>query len=159
MPEGTTPDIQDKVFEAFLPYYRDNCNIKTKPFDGITGILNTLRENGVKLAVVSNKPDASAQVCCREHFDGLFDYVTGQKPGAKVKPDPEVVQNVLHQFGISPERAVYIGDSEVDVLTGKNAGMHSIAVTWGFRDVELLKSQNPDFIANERHELLKLLTE
>ena len=100
----------------------------------------------MKLAVVSNKAHAAVEDLCIQYFDGLFDMAMGEQAGIAKKPEPDMVWHVLETLHFSKEEAVYIGDSEVDVATGRNAGLHMCAVEWGFRDVELLKEHGAECI-------------
>ena len=107
--------------------------------------------------MVSNKPDYAVKTLCREHFDGLFDYVTGVTRSVRRKPWPDSVNDVLRKGGFSPEQAVYIGDSEVDIETAENAGIDCISVDWGFRDRSFREGQNASMIVSKPEELLELI--
>ena len=111
----------------------------------------------MKTAVVSNKPDYGVQILCRRHFDGLFDCTGGVKEGIRRKPAPDSVNAVLRQLHIEKDRAVYIGDSEVDLETAANAEMDCISVDWGFRDREFLVQAGAAAIASDSADLEKLL--
>ena len=140
VPHGTEPELTDRVFEEYRTYYNTHSDIKTKPYDGIIEMLTRLREKGIRLAVLSNKPDPAVQVLCKQYFPGLFDSVAGEKSGIPRKPSPDAVNAILDEFSLPHTDAVYIGDSDVDVETAKNAGIDCISVTWGFRDEALLLS-------------------
>lgn len=132
----------DKAVEEILDFYKDyyekHCAIKTGPYPGIPELLQRLLENGVKTAVVSNKPDPAVQSLCREYFPDLFSYAAGESPGIPRKPAPDMIFRTLDALGVSAEEAVYIGDSEVDIETANNAGLDHICVDWGFRPRDLL---------------------
>ena len=112
--EGTEPAIVEKMFLSFHEYYKDHCAIKTKPYEGIKKVIEQLRNNGVKTAVVSNKADYAVKGLCDKYFKGLFDYAMGDKAGQRRKPYPDGINAVMEYFGAEPKEVVYIGDSEVD---------------------------------------------
>ena len=111
------------------------------PYPGIPELLTLLRSRGVKTAVVSNKPDPAVRKLAEEVFPGGFDFALGETPGTARKPAPDMVRRCLSEFGLSPEEAVYIGDSEVVLQTAENAGLSCILVDWGFRSREYLERQ------------------
>ena len=125
------PDT-DEVLQAFQSYYKDHCQIKTKPYAGILEILDALRKAGYPMAIVSNKPDSAVKPLGARYFPGL--YAQGETADCPRKPAPEMVFRAAETLGVNPENCVYVGDSEVDVLTAKNAGMVCLSVLWGFRD-------------------------
>lgn len=146
-----------RMYQDFMAYYKDHCAEKTKPYEGIVLLLSDLRKSGMKLAVVSNKADIAVQELCIQYFEGLFDMAAGEKAGVAKKPAPDMVEGVLDRLGVLKERAVYIGDSEVDVETARNAGLHLCAVQWGFRDADVLKKQGADRIFEDTESLKKYL--
>lgn len=139
VPKNTTEEIIEAVYRDFIIFYQEHCHDLTKPYDGIAELLQQLRKDGYKTAVVSNKADSAVKALCDEYFEGLFDTAVGEKSNVRKKPAPDSVNAVLKQLGVEKEEAVYIGDSEVDIQTAENAGMDCILVTWGFRDVVTLK--------------------
>ena len=140
VPESTPANIIDEVQRIFSAHYKQHCSDRTRPYDGISGLIHELRRAGCKTAVVSNKDDYAVRELCQLHFPGLFDAVIGCREGVRKKPAPDSVNEVLAQLGFSRTDAVYIGDSEVDLHTANNAGMELITVTWGFRDEDYLRS-------------------
>lgn len=153
LPEGMAEKHTDDVLATFLSHYKTNCNNKTKPYDGILAMLRTLREKGCKTAVLSNKADAPVQALVKSYFDGLIDYAAGEKEGVPRKPAPEGVHAILCHFGVASGECAYIGDSDVDVDTAKNAGIDYIGVDWGFRDREELVARGAAVIAHTADEL------
>lgn len=141
VPAGLAKEEIDRVHETFSAYYQQHCADKTRPYEGVLQLLERLRAAGCLTAVVSNKADAAVQPLCRRYYNGLFDYAVGERTGIRRKPDPDSVQEVLRRLQVEAADAVYIGDSEVDIQTAKNAGLDSIIVTWGFRDRDYLESQ------------------
>lgn len=139
VPDGLSKEKIDTIHSDFIAYYQLHCADKTKPYDGVVELIRTLRKEGVRTAVVSNKADNAVQELCKEYFDGLFDIALGEREGMRRKPAPDSVEYVLRQLQTAREDTVYIGDSEVDIQTAQNAGLDSIAVLWGFRDRTLLE--------------------
>jgi len=157
VPEGTSEDAIKRVHETFTQHYAKHCADNTMPYDGILPLLAELRDAGQKTAVLSNKADYAVQSLCDEYFPSLFDAAAGEKEGIRRKPAPDGVNAVLKAVGIDREKAVYIGDSEVDIETAKNAGMDCIIVDWGFRDRGFLKEAGADVIVSTVEELKALL--
>ena len=146
-------------FEAVLADYKDwyqahNC-VKTQPYPGISHVLAELEARGVKTAVVSNKPDATTKALAEKFFPGMP--ALGQRDGVDPKPSPALVAQALSALGVRPENAVYVGDSEVDVATARNAGLPLIAVSWGFRGREKLEIAGAEHIADTAPQLLEML--
>ena len=157
VPENASPEEIELVHQCHNAYYAAHCCVKTAPFDGIPRLLKTLREHGILTAVVSNKPDNATQETCRHYFDGCLDAAIGQQDGIARKPQPDMAMLVLSRFGIAPEEAVYVGDTEVDYQTALNGGMRPILVSWGFRDREALAALNAEIITDTMEQLEKRL--
>ena len=126
VPEGG--DVE-AALEAFQSWYPNHCQIKTKAYDGIPEALEILKEK-YPLAIVSNKPDAAVKVLCADYFPGI--YARGESADCPRKPAPDMVFKAMEAIGV--EACIYVGDSEVDVLTAQNAGVPCLSVLWGFRD-------------------------
>ena len=131
LPAGSTPEEVQRVLATYKPYYTAHCQIKTRPYDGILEALSKLGEK-YPLAIVSNKPDAAVKALCADYFPGI--YALGETTGCPRKPAADMVFKAMKAIGA--EKCVYVGDSEVDVLTAKNAGIPCVSVLWGFRDKE-----------------------
>ena len=157
VPENTPIEITDKCFFDFKEYYKDHSAILTKPYDGIVDLLTTLKEKGFKIAVVSNKADFAVKTLMEDYFKGLYDCAYGERAGIPRKPAPDSVLGAISEMGREIENTVYIGDSEVDVETSKNAKLPCIAVTWGFRDKEVLESLNPEYIVDSPSDILRII--
>lgn len=137
--EKRTPEILQKTMEIYRKRYAEHILDKTLPYDGIPELLKGLGQAGFKRAVVSNKPDPDVHSIIKRLFcDGLFDTVTGHRDGVPHKPDPQVIFNTCKALGAEPAHCVMLGDSAVDILTGRNAGMQAVGVLWGFRGREEL---------------------
>ena len=126
VPQGADADA---VLAAFQTYYSAHCQIKTKPYDGILEALGILAEK-YPVAIVSNKPDSAVKPLCAQYFPGI--YARGESADCPRKPAPDMVHNAMSAIGA--ETCIYVGDSEVDVLTARNAGVPCLSVLWGFRD-------------------------
>lgn len=159
VPEECNEEQIKMVYNDFIPYYREHSADKTRPYEGIVSLLLELKKSGMKLAVVSNKADVAVQDLCVQYFDGLFDVAAGEQEGMANKPAPDMVELVLSTLQVSKEDAVYIGDSEVDVATAKNSGLHLCAVEWGFRDKHVLKEYGAEHIFADTESLQKYLLE
>lgn len=158
-PRGISPEDMRRYRSAFMDYYHKHCTDKTRPYEGIPGLLKKLRDMGATLAVVSNKPDSAVKPLCDDYFPGLFDVAVGEREGIRRKPCPDAVYEVMEQVGAVGEDSVFIGDSDVDVETAKNSGIDSVSVSWGFRTREFLVTHGAELIAENVAELLAFLTE
>lgn len=156
VPAGSTQEEKDRVKAAFDAYYQEHCLDETRPYAGIVDVIRDLRSAGVKTACVSNKPDYGVQSLCDRFFPGLFDYAVGMKPGMAVKPAPDAVYDVFDALKTEASEAVYIGDSDVDLMTAKNAGTDCISVLWGFRDKAFLTEHGAAVFAEKPEELLTI---
>lgn len=159
VPEGTSEGKIMETLAAFRAYYQDHCQIKTKVYDGLLDVLSELKEKGVKMAVVSNKPDAAVKKLSREYFGDRLDYAIGPSDGVRCKPYPDMAEEALKALSVEKKDAVFVGDSEVDVQTGLNAGLDVIAVSWGFRSREVVIEAGAKMIADDASELEKLILE
>lgn len=157
VPEGLTTEQIDRVHEVFTEHYKVHCADKTKAYDGIKPLLEKLRASGVKTAVVSNKADYGVQELCKEYFNGLFDYAVGEREGIRRKPAPDAVNEALRVLGIDKSEAVYIGDSDVDFETAKNAELPCISVLWGFRDEEFLREKGATLFVRDPAEIYDII--
>lgn len=157
VPEGLTTEQIDRVHEVFTEHYKVHCADTTKAYDGIKPLLEKLRASGVKTAVVSNKADYGVQELCKEYFDGLFDYAVGEREGIRRKPAPDAVNEALRVLGIDKSEAVYIGDSDVDFETAKNAELPCISVLWGFRDEEFLREKGATLFVHDPAEIYDII--
>ena len=138
VPAGTDGATEAAVLKELLSYYQAHCKERTRPYPGVLDLLGKLKARGIQTAVVSNKADAAVRVLCEDCFPGLCDFCAGEKADVRKKPAPDMVFAALTRLGIDKADAVYVGDSEVDVATAKNAGLPCISVTWGFRDENTL---------------------
>jgi phosphoglycolate phosphatase len=136
MPEAMREDEQalDALLEVFLTYYINHIDEQSRPYPGIPELLSELQAKGVQLGVASNKFQAGAEKLVGRMFPDIrFATVLGSRPGAPLKPDPAVVEEIRTRAGVSVQETVMVGDSATDVATAANAGVSCVAVSWGFR--------------------------
>lgn len=157
VPEGTAAKTQAQCLLDFQANYRDNMRNKTAPYPGVVALLETLKKEGCKLAVVSNKFQDAVRALCPLYFETLLDTAEGESDRAQKKPAPDMVHNAMEALGVTPDRAVYVGDSDVDIETARNAGLPCISVTWGFRDRAFLEGHGGVLFANDASQLEALL--
>ncbi len=134
LPEGmNTPGIEDIISE-YRQFYSSHAEIKTKPYDGIEELLVKLSEEGIKTAVVSNKLHKAVESLCDTYFSQVS-YACGEREseGIRRKPNPDMVLDAMDVLSADPDSTIYVGDSEVDILTAANAHIPCVSVTWGFR--------------------------
>ena len=157
LPAGYTEETAASVLSDFKTTYAAICKDNTKPYEGILPLLSTLRERGIRIAVVSNKFDAATKALCAEYFGAFVEVAVGERADIRKKPAPDTVLEALTTLGVSAAGAVYIGDSEVDIQTAMNCGMDCISVTWGFKDRAFLLTNGAKILADTPDELLGLL--
>jgi len=155
LPENTSEEIFRGVFEDFKQHYEGNMSNKTLPFDGIAELLKELCERGVGISVASNKYQQGVEYLCELFFHGLYSAALGEREGITRKPDPSIVLTAISEMGGKKEQTVYIGDSEVDGQTAKNAGVDFIGVSWGLRAVELLYESGALTVVDSPEQLLE----
>lgn len=155
------PETDETMIQTVLAeqkaYYKEHCSDKTMPYAGIMELLGDLKEAGCKLAVVSNKADYAVQILCEQYFPGIFHMSVGEKENVRKKPAPDSVNTVLQELQVEKTKAVYVGDSEVDIETAKNAGLDAVLVTWGFRDAGFLQERGAKTLVNTANELKSAL--
>lgn len=145
----------EKVFGDYSSAYNANPIYLTQVFAGVTDLLRELKANGIKLILVSNKPDEATQSVVKHFFEGFFDRVSGAVAEFPLKPDPSLAKSILNEFSIAPQECAWIGDTSTDMKTGKNLGVAlNIGVLWGFRKREELESSGADVIVEKASEIL-----
>jgi phosphoglycolate phosphatase len=148
LPAGLAPAAVDAALLRYQARYRSHLVVHTRPFDGIAALLADLRAGGVRLGVVTNKPEGPARALVAQLFDaGTFEVVIGEGPLRPRKPSPEPALFAASALGVAPPRAAFVGDSAVDVETGRAAGMTAIGVAWGLRPAEDLVAAGAEFVA------------
>ena len=157
LPEGADKHTFEKTLSLFESHYQTNMRNKTAPYDGIINMLESVKSQGYKTAVVSNKPDVFTKQLVSELFGEYISIAIGRSDSMPRKPAPDTVWHALDLLGSKKENAVYIGDSEVDALTAKNAGLPCVGCLWGFRDRETLESAGAEYLISSPRELVDLI--
>lgn len=148
----------EEGMEIYGRIFDQNCTYHVTPYEGIPEMLKVLKDKGIHLAVLSNKPDRQTVKVVKAIFgEELFDCAQGQKEGIRRKPEPDGVWYLMEQMHVSKEECLYIGDSEVDAATGRNAGLKTIGVLWGFRDRKTLETAGADDLIDRPDELLQFV--
>lgn len=158
MPKGSSPELIKKACDEFKIIYDQKLQGNTKPYDGINDLLQSLNNKNIKIGVLSNKPHEFTLKYVDKFFS-LYNIVEthGQKEGLPAKPDPIGAVNIAKAFNIPCENIYFVGDSDVDMKTAKNAGMQAVGVSWGFRGTKELIENGADFIVKTPQDILKLL--
>ena len=157
-PDGLGGGEVAGALAEFSAYYNDHKADKTAPYPGIPELLAALKGAGIHMAVLSNKAHAFAGPVVEGYFPGVFEYVQGALPDAPLKPDPTLLRALMGRIGAQPETTLFVGDSDVDVLTGKNGGLTVCGVLWGFRDRDELKEAGADWIIHSPDQLAAIVT-
>ena len=156
-PDGLGEEALAQALAEFSAYYGAHKEDKTAPYPGIPEMLAALREQGAHMAVLSNKAHTLAGPVVEHYFSGVFECVQGALPGAPLKPDPTLLRALMEHIGARPEGTLFVGDSDVDVLTGKNGGLTVCGVLWGFRDRMELESAGADYVIERPEQMLALI--
>lgn len=159
VPAGSSDELIDTVHADFDAHYAVHNMDQTGPYPGVIELVKTLRDKGIRCCVVSNKGDYAVQPLVQHFFPNMFDVVCGEreKDGIRRKPWPDTVLECMRVVGATKGESVYVGDSEVDLLTAANAGIDCIAVTWGFRDEDFLRAQGATVLTPTAPALARLL--
>lgn len=157
IPQGELNPQFEECFAEFRRYYVAHCQEHTGLYPGIKEMLSELHSRGLRMAVVSNKLQAGVTELYHVWFADTIEVAVGERPEVQRKPAPDMVRLALEEMGVSAEDAVYIGDSEVDVLTARNAGLPCISVLWGFRTSEELLQAGATCLVDNPKEILDLL--
>ena len=148
----------EQAMDAYRRIFDVHCTYDVTPYEGVIELLKTLKERGIKTAVLSNKPHRQTVKVVKEVLgDDLIDVAYGQQDSIARKPAPDGMYAIMDELKVNAEECIYIGDSEVDALTGNNAGVKTVCVTWGFRSEEELKEAGAQNLINKADELLKFL--
>ena len=153
LPDNTPEVVFEQVLAFYKLWYGAHCRIKTKPYEGILPLMEALRGEGVRQAIISNKPDGAVQELAEAFFPGLMDVVVGESPDIRRKPSPDMFFAAVSRMGLEVPECVYIGDTEVDIETARNAGMDCITVSWGLRTEEQLLAAGAAEIVRSPEEL------
>lgn len=157
IPDGVDSPHFDRCLKEFAEHYNHNMMNRTKPYPGILELLAELKKRNYRMAVVSNKNDSAVKALVEHYFGEYIQCAIGASAEIAHKPDPASVYKALKELGAEKSSAVYVGDSDVDILTARNAGLPCVCVSWGFRDRELLEHSGASCIIDKPLELLALL--
>ena len=152
-----TPGLRRTLMAEFSERYTAHSANKTRAYEGMPGALAGLKAAGVCMAVLTNKPHAAAGPIVERYYPGVFDAVQGALPGVPLKPDPAALLALMDRLGAAKGETLFVGDSNVDIRTGKNAGLAACGVLWGFRTRAELEAEGADFIAERPEELAELV--
>ena len=158
VPDGTDAALTDRVFGCFKEHYQLHCTDKTAPYPGVNDLMIKLKNEGIRIGIISNKADPAVRELVPVYFDGLVDIARGELPGVPKKPAPDGVLRMMDEFGAKPEETVYVGDSDVDLATAVNSGIDHVIVTWGFRDREFLIGRGARVLADTADEVYAIVT-
>lgn len=156
VPKGTDEETALKCLQVFKDHYKTNMQHKTAPYNGIIELLETLKSNGFKLGIVSNKYDFGVKNLNKYYFKDLIPVAIGECEGVRRKPAPDTVLTAMKELNAQKESTLYVGDSGSDMITAQNAGVKGVGVTWGFRDAKSLKESGADFLVDSPAQLLDI---
>lgn len=157
VPNGTNDKTESECLKIFKEHYKCNMKNKTTPYPGVIELLQNLNSLGIKCAVVSNKFEPAVVDLCRDYFGSLVCAAVGQTDTRRKKPEPDGVLYAMELLGANSDNTVYVGDSEVDVLTAKNSSLPCIGVSWGFRSRDVLKTSGAEYIADSTDDILNII--
>ena len=153
VPDGTPSALTEQILAFYEPWYTAHSRIKTRPYPGIPALMRRLRAAGLRLAIISNKPDSAVPALAEEHFPGLLELAVGEREGVRRKPAPDMIFKAVEGLGLPLKRCLFVGDSEVDVATARAAGIDCVSVTWGFRTGDQLREAGASVLVNSADEL------
>ena len=157
LPQGEENPQFEQIYQEYVTYYQEHCQIKTRPYDGMMETLRELKKRNIRMGIVSNKGDGAVKELSRKYFSECIDIAVGDRPGEiRRKPEPDSVLEAVRLLGGSLENTLYVGDSEVDYQTGQNGQFACTLVSWGFRDRTFLESLHPDYLIDRPEELLEI---
>jgi len=157
LPLHSTEEDIEQCLASFTEHYSKNMQNKTRPYNGIMELLLDLNRYNYKIAIVSNKYDSAVKKLSMEYFGDFIDVAIGESKSVKPKPAPDSVFAAIKELGSELNKTIFVGDSDTDVQTAKNAGITCVGVTWGFRTRELLRKEGADYLIDTPKELLTLI--
>ena len=157
VPADTPAELQEAVFASFNKYYKQHCADSTRPYEGVPQLLQQLRTAGCRTAIVSNKADYGVQALAKQYFDGQLDAACGERAGIAKKPAPDMLLAIMQQLKAEPARTIYIGDSDTDLDTARNAGVACIGACWGFRGRAFLEAHGAKLLAENVSDIWELI--
>lgn len=157
VPADTPAKLLEEVFASFNRYYKEHCADSTRPYEGVPQLLQQLRAAGCRTAIVSNKADYGVQALAKQYFDGQLDAACGERAGIAKKPAPDMLLAIMRQLKAEPASTIYIGDSDTDLDTARNAGVACIGACWGFRGRAFLEAHGAKLLAENAGDIWKLI--
>lgn len=157
VPADTPAELQEAVFASFNRYYKEHCADSTRPYEGVPQLLQQLRTAGCRTAIVSNKADYGVQALAKQYFDGQLDAACGERAGIAKKPAPDMLLAIMQQLKAEPASTIYIGDSDTDLDTARNAGVACIGACWGFRGRAFLEAHGAKLLAENVSDIWELI--
>ena len=157
VPANTPAELQEAVFASFNKYYKQHCADSTRPYEGVLQLLQQLRAAGCRTAIVSNKVDYGVQALAKQYFDGQLDAACGERSGIAKKPAPDMLLAIMQQLKAEPASTIYIGDSDTDLDTARNAGVACIGACWGFRGRAFLEAHGAKLLAENVGDIWELI--
>lgn len=158
--EKVTDELLDVFVEKVKQHYNEFCTEETQVYEGIYDLIAYMKEQGISVNILSNKVDAIVEKLASHYFgEGVFDKAYGERENIPRKPDPTAALSLAEELGMAPSEILFIGDSVYDVITGKRAGMCSVAVSWGYQSTDRLKAESPAFIAQTPYDIIEYLKE
>lgn len=157
VPEGTSENMFEECFAHFKAHYLIHCQDNTCLYPGIDRLLHDLKEIGMPMAVVSNKLQGGVDELQKQWFADTISVAIGEREGMQRKPAPDMVQLAISMLGVEADQCVYIGDSDVDLMTAKNSGLPCISVLWGFRDRDFLIAHGATTFAENPADIIDLV--
>lgn len=157
LPQGIDDSIHGKVLETFRAHYAEHCMDETKPYEGVPELLNELKRIGIRAAIVSNKAEFAVKILVDRFFGDTISVAVGDDTKRRRKPAPDAVFAALEALSLAKERAVYVGDSDVDIQTATAAGVSLICCTWGFREESFLREKGASLFIRKPEDLLPML--
>ena len=152
-----TEEARAEMLRFYRPWYAAHSGDLSAPFEGILPMMRELKRMGLPLGIVSNKPDSALRPLTDKYFSGLVDYAAGETEGVRKKPCPDMLEIAAREMRVSLRKCLYVGDSEVDIDTSRNAGMDCVCVTWGFRTREELIRSGARTIIDRPEELISFV--
>ena len=152
-----TPELRKQLMAEFSARYTAHSSDKTHAYPGMPQVLSRLKAAGVRMAVLTNKPHEAARPVVERYYPGVFDAVQGAVVGAPLKPDPTTLFALMEKLGAAKDETLFVGDSNVDIRTGKNAGLAACGVLWGFRTRQELEAEGADYIVDSAPALVELI--
>lgn len=153
VPEGVEPEQVEQTLKVFKLYYSLHKEDKTRPYDGIIELLSALKQENIRMAIISNKFDQAVKELNASWFQEYITIAVGESASVRKKPYPDSLFRAMNELGVTPEATLYVGDSEVDIAAAHNAGIKCASVTWGFRKKDFLLKHGADYIIETTEEL------